>query len=183
MRTDIRKFTLRLSFLIAMWLLVQSFQPAFALTESWEAEVASMKQGAVRMIEGVKMMREKKNEGSADKTMKEGHRMMMEAERTLAKIQKDMMKNGAKLMKEGLDVFKTKKDVDEANKLMTQGHEMILEAEKMLEDSRPAKMMEGSRNMMRGLRMRHGKDLSASDDLMSKGRKIMMEAGQVEQNK
>jgi hypothetical protein len=178
MRTKFQTFTWTLAVLLAPWILAQLCQPALAQTESWEAGLTLMKHGAVRMIEGGKMMQDKTDAGSAEKTIKEGHRMMMEAERTVAKIQKDMMRQGAKMMMDGLELLKAKNDVVAAEKLMTQGHKMILEAEKMMSDARPEKMMQGSRTMMRGLRMRQERDLNAADKLMAEGRRMMTEAEQ-----
>jgi hypothetical protein len=149
---------------------------ALAEMKDWESGLANMRKGAVQMIEGAKMLREKKDLGSAEKMIKDGHRMMMESEKATALIQKDTLKRGAKLMMDGLQVLKAKNDTGQAEKLMAQGQEMILEAERMMDDTQIEKMMQGSRTMMRGLRMMQKTDLNTADKLMTDGQSLMIEA-------
>ena len=134
-------------------MILQPCPYAIAESGNWESAVSMMKKGADQMVEGRQIMQQKKDLGSAERMIKDGHRMMMEAEKAVAQIQKDKMKQGAKMMIDGLQALKSKKDSGEAEKLMQQGQKMILEAEKMMTDPRPEKFMTGSRTMMRGLRM------------------------------
>jgi hypothetical protein len=151
-------------------------QSAIADMNGWESALAFMRQGADRMIEGRKMLQDKKDSGSGEKAIKDGHRMMMQAEKTVAQIQKDSLKQGAKLMIDGLQVLRTRNDQGEAEKLMAQGQKMILEGEKIMADTRSEKLMEGSRTMMRGLRMMQEKDLKTADRLMKDGQTRMLGA-------
>jgi hypothetical protein len=157
-------------------ILILISQSAVAEMSGWESALAKMRNGAVQMIEGGKMLQDKKDFGSAEKTIKDGHRMMMEAEKATAQIQKNIMKRGAKLMMEGLQILKSKNDVEEAERLMVQGQKMILEAERMMDDPRIEKMMLGSRTMMRGLRMMQAQDMNTAHRLMKDGQTLMMEA-------
>lgn len=141
-----------------------------------------MKEGAQMMIEGKKRLEKKTDVAAAEQQIKDGHRLMMEAERTVLKAQNDTMRRGAKMMMDGLQVLKTKKDSEEAEKMMNRGQEMIIEADKMMGDPVPEKMMQGSRTMMRGLRMRHEKDLKTSDKHMTEGGNMMMDAMQIKAN-
>ena len=150
---------------------------------NWESALAMMKKGADQMVEGGKMMQQKKDLGSAEKIIKDGHRTMMESEKATAQIQKDTMKQGAKTMMDGLQVLKAKNDAGEAEKLMQQGQKMILEAEKMMTDPRPEKFMQGSRTMMRGLRMMQKTDASTAEKLMADGQSLMMEAANTRRDK
>jgi hypothetical protein len=162
------------------------FQPcpsANAESNNWEAAVTMMKKGADQMVEGRRIMQQKKDLGSVEKRIKDGHRMMMEAERTAAQIQKDAMKQGAKMMMDGLQVLKAKNDAGEAEKLMQQGQKMILEAEKMMTDTRIEKMMQGSRTMMRGLRMMQKRDANTAEKLMTDGQSLMTEAANPKRDK
>jgi hypothetical protein len=164
--------------LIAVGILFQPYTRCNAESLDWESSVATMKKGANEMIEGRKVMQQKKDAGSAEKMIKDGHRMMMNAEKDLIRAQNGLMRQGAKMMMDGLRVLKTKNDTAEAEKLMVQGQQMILEAGKMMADIRPEKMMQGSRTMMRGLRMRQERDLTTADKLMSEGQGIMRDAEQ-----
>lgn len=143
------------------------------------AAVLSMKRGAQMMIEGRKMIEQKGDLASAEGKIKDGHRMMMDAEKTVIKVQNDLMRKGARRMMEGLQILKSRKDADAAEKLMAQGENMIAEAERMMSDTQVEKMMHGSRTMMRGLRMRHEKDLQTSDKSMTEGGKMMIDASQM----
>jgi hypothetical protein len=168
-------------FLIALFAVGILFQPyTYGNAESldWESSIATMKKGANEMIEGRKLMQQKKDPGSAEKRIKDGHRMMMNAEKDLIRAQNGLMRQGAKMMMDGLRVLKTKNDSGEAEKLMAQGQQMILEADKMMADTRPEKMMQGSRTMMRGLRMRQERDLNTADRLMTEGQGMMRDAEQ-----
>ncbi len=48
---------------------------------NWEGAVTMMKKGADQMVESRKIMQQKKDLGSVEKRIKDGHRMMMEAEK------------------------------------------------------------------------------------------------------
>jgi hypothetical protein len=50
--------------------------------DSWDSALAKMRKGATQMIEGAKMLRDKNDLGWSEKTIRDGHRMMMEAEKT-----------------------------------------------------------------------------------------------------
>ncbi len=176
MRTRSNSFTWTLTVFLVAGVLAQLCQPAVAEMNNWESNVAKMTQGANLMIEGRKKLEEKKDLGSAEKTIKDGHRMMMESEKAAAQIQKDTMKGGAKLMMDGVQALKIQKNEEESEKLMAQGYKMIVEAEKMMDDDRIEKMMQGSRTMMRGLRMTQKADLKTADKLMTDGQNLMMEA-------
>jgi hypothetical protein len=156
-------------------LLIMDSQIAIAETDTWDSALTKMRKGSVQMIEGAKMLRDKKDLGSAEKTIKHGHRMMMEAEKATAQIQKETLKQGARKMLDGLKVLKSKKDPDEAEKLMGEGQEMILEGERMMADTRPGKLMQGSRTMMRGFRMMQAQDMNTAHKLMMDGQTLMME--------
>jgi hypothetical protein len=151
-------------------------QQAAADMKDWESSLETMKQGANLMIEGRKTMQEKKDLGSAEKVIKDGHRMMMQAEREAARIQIQTMKRGAQMMMDGLRALKSKNDPVRVEKQMAQGQEMILEAEKMMADTLVQKMMQGSRTMMRGLRMMQKTDLSTVDKLMTDGQRLVTDA-------
>jgi hypothetical protein len=157
----------------AIFLLV----PQNASTEmnGWESTLAKMRKGAAQMIEGEKMLRDKTDLASAEKAIRDGHRMMMEAEKATAQIQKERLKHGARMMMEGLQILKSRNDPVEAEKLMAQGQKMILEGERMMDDIRPEKLMQGSRTMMRGLRMMQAHDMKTAQRLMMDGQALMME--------
>jgi hypothetical protein len=152
------------------------FQPVLADMKDWESSMTAIKQGANLMIEGRQTMQEKKDLGSGEKVIKDGHRMMMQAEREAARIQIKTMKRGAQMMMDGLKALKAKNDPAQVEKQMALGQEMILEAEKMMTDMRVQKMMQGSRTMMRGLRMMQKTNLSTADKLMTDGQRLMTEA-------
>jgi hypothetical protein len=141
-----------------------------------ESAITAMKKGAQQMIEGGKLLQQKRDPSSAEKMIKDGHRMMMNAEKDLVRAQNALMKQGAKMMLDGLQVLKTRKDAGEAERLMARGQEIILEADKMMADTRPEKMMQGSRTLMRGLRMRHEPDLKTADKLVKEGQDMMKDA-------
>ena len=122
---------------IAAAMLFQLGSNVSAQSPDWESAVMKMKNGADKMIEGGKLMQQKKDLGSADKMVKDGHRMMMDAEKSMIKAQNGLMRQGAKMMIEGLEILKAKNDVGEAEKMMVRGQQMILEAEKMMADTRP----------------------------------------------
>jgi hypothetical protein len=149
-----------------------------AESPDWESAFKIMTNGAKQMIEGRNFMQQKKDLGSAEKMIKDGHRTMMEAEKNIIRAQNNLMKLGAKTMMEGLQILKTKNDTGEAEKRMTQGQQMILEADKLMADTRPERMMQGSRTMMRGLRMKQERDLNTADRLMTEGQGMMRDAEQ-----
>ncbi len=167
----------------AVGMILQLCPYAIAESGNWETAVSMMKKGADQMVEGRTIMQQKKDLGSAEKMIKDGHRTMMEAEKTAARIQKDTMKQGAKMMMDGLQVPKAKKDTGEAEKLMQLGQKMILEAERMMTDPRPEKFMTGSRTMMRGLRMLQKTDVNTADKLMTDGQSLMVEAAKTMRDK
>ena len=181
MRNRSFKLTLLAVFLVVTLLQFSSY--AADEPDDWETAVSMMKKGAVQMAEGWTMMHQKKDQkkdlASTGKMIKDGHRTMMESEKTTIRIQRDTMKRGAKMMLDGLQVLKAKKDAGEAEKLMAQGHKMILEAERMMDDMRVEKMMQGSRTMMRGLRMMEERDIKAADKLMVDGKNLMLEAAKI----
>jgi hypothetical protein len=164
--------------LIAAGILFQHYTHGNAESLDWESAVATMKKGANEMIEGRKLMQQKKDPASAEKMIKDGHRVMMNAEKDLIKAQNGLMRQGAKMMMDGLKVLQTKNDTGDAEKIMARGQQMILEADKMMADTRPEKMMQGSRTMMRGLRMRQEKDLKTADRLMTEGEGMMRDPEQ-----
>ncbi len=168
-----RNFTLTVAALLMAGILIQLCQPCLAEINEWESNVATMKRGANLMIEAGKTMQGKKDLGSSEKMIKDGHRMMMEAEKAAARIQKDTMKRGANMMIEGFKILKDKNNSEEAEKLMGHGQQLILEAEKMMADERIAKLMLGSRTMMRGLRMLQKTDANTADKLMTDGQRLM----------
>jgi hypothetical protein len=61
---------------------------AVAETDDWESALAEMRERAVRMVEGAKILGNKQDLGSTEKTIKDGHRMMMEAEKVTARIRR-----------------------------------------------------------------------------------------------
>jgi hypothetical protein len=156
--------------------LILTATKAVAETNGWESALEKMRKGAAQMIEGARMLRDNKDLGSAERTIKDGHRMMMEAEKATAQIQKETMKRGAKMMMDGLQVLKSRGDVGGAEKLMAQGQEIIIEADKMINDPRPEKLMHGSRTMMRGLRMMQAQDMKTAHRIVTEGGTVMMEA-------
>jgi hypothetical protein len=162
--------------LVAAGILILAPQNAVAEMNGWESALAKMQKGALQMIEGAKMLRDKKDLGSAEKTIKDGHRMMMEAEKATARIQKEALKQGARMMTDGLQVLRSGNAPIEAEKLMAQGQKMILKGEQMMDDTRPEKLMQGSRTMMRGLRMMQRTDVKSADKLMRDGQTLMREA-------
>jgi hypothetical protein len=142
----------------------------------WEPALGLMRKGADRMIEGRKMMQQKNASGSGENVIKDGHRTMMQAEKTVAQILKDSLKQGTKKMMDGLQVLRTGNDQGEADMLMAQGQKMVMAGEKIMADTRSEKLMQGSRTMMRGLRMMQDKDLNTTNRLMKDGQTIMQEA-------
>ena len=54
---------------------------ANAESNNWEAAVTTMKKGADQMVEGRRIMQQKKDLDSAEKMIKDGHRIMMESKR------------------------------------------------------------------------------------------------------
>jgi hypothetical protein len=177
MRLRSKVLTWTLAVFLVVGIIGELCQTAVADMNEWDSSLAMMKRGDNLMIDGRKTMQEKKDLGSAEKMIKDGHRMMMESEKATAQIQKDTMKRGAKLMMDGLQVLKAKNDVEGAERLMVQGQKMVLGAEKMMADTRVEKMMQGSRTMMRGLRMTQKSDMNTADKLMTDGQSLMMEAG------
>lgn len=176
MRVRIKSSKWALGAVLVAGILVQPCHHTLADMSNWESAVTMMKKGANQMVEGRRIMQQKKDLGSVEKRIKDGHRMMMEAEKAAAQIQKDTMKQGAKMMMDGFKALKVKNDAGEAGELMAQGQKMILEAEKMMADPRPEKLMQGSRTMMRGLRMMQERDVKTADKLMTDGQRLMTEA-------
>lgn len=172
----IKSLKLTIMAILVAGVLTQLCPLANSEADNWESAVAMMKKGANEMVEGRKMMQQKKDLGSVEKKIKDGHRMMMEAEKAAARIQKDTLKQGAKMMMDGFQAMKGKNDAGEAGELMAQGQKMILEAEKMMADPRPEKLMQGSRTMMRGFRMTQERDPNAADKAMTDGQRLMTEA-------
>jgi hypothetical protein len=114
-----------------------------AESPDWKSALATMKKGANEMIEGRKLMQQKKDPGSAEKVIKDGHRMMMNAEKDLIGTRNGLMRQGAKMMMDGLQVLKANNDREEAEKLMEKGQQMILEADKMVADTMPTDGLAG----------------------------------------
>jgi hypothetical protein len=162
--------------LLATGILILLSQDAVAEMSTWESALAKMQKGAAQMIEGAKVLRDKKDLGSAEKTIKDGHRMMMEAEKAAAQAQKETLKHGARMMIDGLQILRSGNNPGEAEKQMAQGQKMILEGEQMMADTRPEKLMQGSRTMMRGLRMMQAQDMNTAHRLMKDGQALMMDA-------
>jgi hypothetical protein len=157
-------------------ILILISQSSVAETNGWESALAKMRKGAVQMIDGAKMLRDKKDLGSAEKTIKDGHRMMMESEKATAQMQKETLKQGARMLMDGLQVLKSRNDPGEAERLMAEGQKMILKGEQMMADTRPEKLMQGSRTMMRGLRMMQERDVNTAEKLVKDGQNLMMAA-------
>jgi len=179
----INRFKWNFAAVFVAGILFQACLPANAELKNWESALEMMKKGADQMIEGRKMLQQKKDSNSAEQRVKDGHRMMMEAEKAATRIQKDTMKHGGKMMMEGLKSLKAKNDAEQAEEQMTKGQEMILDAERMMADTRIEKMMQGSRTMMRGLRMIQKRGANTADKLMTDGQRLMMEAANSKKDK
>ena len=101
MRITIKSTKLILSVFFRVGIVLQPCPYAIAESGNWETAVSMMKKGADQMVEGRRILQQKKDQGSAEKMIKDGHRMMMAAEKAVAQIQKDTMKQGAKMMMDG----------------------------------------------------------------------------------